>query len=109
MICEVLLPPSAPCSWQPFTLALVIGISLGIGWVLALFLPLSLFEGTLLGMIAAAITGRLWSHLWFSSVPFPKVAEEKPGAGLEDEIDQVPESKFWRTSEERTRPTRTGS
>ncbi|MBI2504196.1 MAG: hypothetical protein HYW07_13305 [Candidatus Latescibacteria bacterium] len=90
------------------TLALVIGLSLGIGWVLTLFLPVSLFEGALLGMIAAAITGRLWYSLWRSSVPFPKVAEEVVGEEegeeweMEDEIDEVPESQFWRTSEERT-------
>lgn len=91
------------------TLALVIGVSLGIGWVLTLFLPVSLFEGALLGMFAAAITGRLWSNLWRSSVPFQKVAEKKEEeeeewkeGEWEEEIDEVPESQFWHTSEERT-------
>lgn len=89
------------------TLALVIGVSLGIGWVLTLFLPVSLFEGALLGMIAAAITGRLWYSLWRSSTRFQKAEikeeeEEWKEGEWEEEIDEMPESQFWRTREERT-------
>lgn len=83
------------------TLALIIGVSLGIGWVLTLFLPVSLFEGALLGMIAAFITGRICYSLWRSSTRFQK-AEIKEEEEEEEEADGVPESQFWGTSEERT-------
>ena len=39
------------------SLALVLGIAIGIGWVLTLILPFTLFEGSLLGIIASIIVG----------------------------------------------------
>lgn len=42
------------------SLAFVVGVSLGIGWVLTLVLPFSLFEGTVVGMIAAFVTWTVW-------------------------------------------------
>ncbi len=38
-------------------LALVLGITIGLGWLLTLFLPFTLFEGTILVMAASAIMG----------------------------------------------------
>lgn len=84
------------------TLALVIGLALGIGWVLTLFLPVSLFEGALLGMIAAFITGRLCYSLWRSSTRFQRVEAKEEEEEEEEEADGVSKSQFWRTSEERT-------
>ena len=40
--------------------ALVVGVSLGTGWVLTRFLPFSLFEGTLVSMVAAVVTFATW-------------------------------------------------
>lgn len=77
--------------------ALVLGIALGIGWALTLFLPFSLFEATLLGSLAAGITVLIWRTIIFSAPPFP--FEPEP---VEDESDAIPESLFWRTGKDRT-------
>ena len=77
------------------SLALVLGIFLFFGWLLTLFLPFSLFEGTLLSMIACLVTGSLWQTLW----RFRTSGEEDENDVEEDEI---PGSRFWSTPAERT-------
>jgi hypothetical protein len=77
--------------------ALVLGLSLGIGWALTLFLPFSLFEATLVGGLAAGITIAIWRTILYAAPPFP--LESEP---VEDEPDSIPESRFWRTGEDRT-------
>ena len=77
--------------------ALVLGLSLGIGWALTLFLPFSLFEATLLGILAAGITLIIWRSILFSVPPFP--FESEP---VEDEPEAIPESRFWKMDEGRT-------
>ena len=74
------------------SLAFILGISLGVGWVLTLLLPFSLFEGTLLGMIAVLASGMVW-YTVFRSVPVLEFEEEEDG---------ISESRFWQTSGERT-------
>jgi hypothetical protein len=79
--------------------ALVMGIALGIGWVLTRFLPFSLFEATLLGMIAAFVTLNVWRNV-LSSAPldFRSGEEEEP----ESDFDEIPLSRFCRTDADRT-------
>ena len=76
------------------SLALVLGIFLFIGWLLTLFLPFSLFEGALLSMIASLLIGIIYTILRFGV------------SGEEDEndfeADEIPGSRFWSTSAERT-------
>jgi len=79
------------------SLALLLGMSLGTGWVLTLFLPFSLFEGTLLSMIAGLASGVLWYMILFSAL-----APEFEGGGNDIEDGEIPESRFWQTSGERT-------
>ncbi len=78
------------------SLAFILGISLGVGWVLTLFSPFSLFEGTLLSMIAILASGVVWYTI-FRSVPTLEFEEEN---GFEE--DEISERRFWRTSGERT-------
>jgi len=78
-------------------LVLILGISLGIGWVLTLFLPFSLFEGALLSMIAGLASGALWYMILFSAL-----APEFGGEENEIEDEAIPESRFWQTSGQRT-------
>ncbi|MCZ6633536.1 MAG: hypothetical protein O7G87_09030 [bacterium] len=78
------------------SLALVIGIPLVIGWILTLFLPFSLFEGTLLGMIASLVTGMIWYNI-LRFDPSSEVEEEE-----NDSEGEILESRFWRTNAERT-------
>lgn len=77
------------------SLALVLGIFLFFGWLLTLFLPFSLFEGTLLSMIACLVTGSLWQTLW----RFRTSGEEDENDVEEDEILG---DRFWSTPAERT-------
>jgi hypothetical protein len=77
--------------------ALVMGIALGVGWVLTRFLPFSLFEATLLGMIAALATWTIWRNI-LGSVPDFGSAEEEP----EPDLDEIPLSRFCRTDADRT-------
>ena len=79
------------------SLALVIGIFLVIGWILTLFLPFSLFEGALLGMIASLVTG----IIWYTILRFDPSAEFEEEEH-DSEADEIPESRFWRTNAERT-------
>jgi len=79
--------------------AIVFGAALGVGWVLARFLPFSLFEATLLSMIATMIIWTVWRNILSSVRDFgPDVDEEEPEWGL----DEIPPSRFYRTDADRT-------
>jgi hypothetical protein len=79
--------------------ALVAGIFLGIGWVLTLVLPFSLFEGTVVSMIAAVVTFAVWGRILgilsrlLGIVPPWEAAEEE---------EEIPESRFWESKADRT-------
>lgn len=79
--------------------AIVFGAALGVGWVLARFLPFSLFEATLLSMIATMIIWTVWRNILSSVRDFgPDVDEEEPEWGL----DEIPPARFYRTDADRT-------
>jgi hypothetical protein len=79
------------------SLAVVIGLSLGIGWVLTLFLPFSLFEGSLLGLLAGSVILFIWRNILFSIPPFPLREVEE-----EFEPEELPRSLFWETEADKT-------
>lgn len=79
------------------SLALFVGLSLGIGWLLTLFLPFSLFEATLLGMLAAVVTGLVWYRI-FRSLSVSELMTDDDWS----EPDEIPESRFWQSSADRT-------
>jgi hypothetical protein len=75
--------------------ALIITVPLGIGWILTHFLPFSLFEGSLLAMLAVIVTWRFWRSVYSASSP--EFDEE-----VDSEPDEIPSSRFWETSEDKT-------
>ena len=75
--------------------ALIITVPLGIGWILTRFLPFSLFEGSLLAMLAVIVTWRFWRSVYSASSP--EFDEE-----VNSEPDEIPSSRFWETSEDKT-------
>jgi hypothetical protein len=77
--------------------ALVFGIALGLGWVLTRFLPFSLFEATLLSMIAALVTWTIWRNI-LSSVQDSGFEEEE----TEPDLNEIPLSRFCKTDADRT-------
>jgi hypothetical protein len=82
------------------SLVLVLGISLGGGWLLTRFLPFSLFEATLLTMLASTIVGVIWYRLLRT---FPEgESEESFGEEAAYGPDQIPASQFYQTDLDKT-------
>jgi hypothetical protein len=70
------------------SLALVIGLFVGLGWLLTLIFPFSLFEGTVVGMLSAAIARAVWRNILQG---MPPIFEDDDF--FED--DEIPASRFW--------------
>jgi hypothetical protein len=87
-------------------LALVLGIAIGLGWLLTLFLPFTLFEGTLLVMAASAIIGTVGYNLVRVLSDFiPRLSnfEYEDEEDEEDEYyNEIPTSRFFKTRAEQT-------
>jgi len=77
--------------------ALIFGVALGVGWILTRFLPLSLFEATLLGMIAALVTWNFWRNV-LSPIETSGPDEEE----LESDLYEIPPSRFYKTDADKT-------
>jgi hypothetical protein len=86
------------------SLALVIGVALAVGWILTLVLPFSLFEATLLAMLAIIIARTIWSNIYRSVEPFGPdyYGEEDEEEPEWEEPDEIPSSRFYRTDADRT-------
>jgi len=83
------------------SLILVLGLSLGLGWLLSLLLPFTLFEASLLVMVAGSMVGLIWYNLIWSPAGLP------PGPYLADEADEenynaLPPAQFYKNNQERT-------
>ncbi len=83
------------------SLVLVLGIAVGIGWLLTLLLPFTLFEGTVLGMLASVIVGTIGLDI-LRSVPTlaPPYEFSEEEEYFEDR--DIPSTRFYRTEEDRT-------
>ena len=84
--------------------AIVFGVALGVGWILTLFLPFSLFEATLLGMITTTIMWALWRNILspigdFGSYYDEEDDDEEPEF---EDLDEISPSRFYRTDTDRT-------
>ena len=82
------------------SMALVLGFALGIGWLLTLFLPFSLFEATLLAIIASIVVGTFWYNLIsprFPLGPVDDIYDED-----EDYYDDIPSNRFYKSEADRT-------
>jgi hypothetical protein len=82
------------------TLAIVLGVAVGVGWLLTRLLPFTLFEGTLLGLLASVIVGAFWINVLRS------VARWSQEEAEEDEedfyYDEIPPDRFFKTGSEKT-------
>jgi hypothetical protein len=89
------------------SLILVLGLAIGIGWLLTLILPFTLFEGTLLGMIASIIIGAIWYN-FFRSVPdfipgsYGFDYDEDEDEEDDFDFDEIPVSRFYKTDADKT-------
>jgi hypothetical protein len=84
------------------SLVLTLGIAIGIGWLLTLFFPFSLFEASLLGLIASVIVGTFWYNL-VGSIPNLKSTQYDEFEDEEDEdFDSIPASRFFKSNTDKT-------
>jgi hypothetical protein len=86
------------------SLALSLGFAIGIGWLLALFFPFSLFEGSLLGLIASVIVGTFWYN-FLQSVPTgfkQDDYDEDDEYDYDEDYEQIPASRFYKTEADKT-------
>ena len=85
------------------SLALSLGFAIGIGWLLTLFLPFSLFEGSLLGLIASVIVGTFWYN-FLQSVPtgFKQDNYDEDEYDYDEDYEQIPASRFYKTEADKT-------
>ncbi len=87
-------------------LALVLGIAIGLGWLLTLILPFTLFEGTLLVMAASAIIGTVGYNLVRALSDFMPRLSNFEYEDEDDEEDEyyadIPTSRFFKTRAEQT-------
>lgn len=80
-------------------LAVLLGLSLLVGWLLTLFLPFTLFEGTLLGLIALVALGVLTANI-LKGLPLPDL--DTTASEEFDDFKQFPEERIFKTEEDRT-------
>ncbi|MEE8391785.1 MAG: hypothetical protein V3S14_13455 [Anaerolineae bacterium] len=90
-----------------FSLALVLGIAIGLGWVLTLFLPFTLFEGAFLVMAASAVIGTVGYNLVRALSDFiPQLSdfddEDEDKDEDDEDYDDIPASRFFKTVTEQT-------
>jgi hypothetical protein len=78
------------------TLALLVGVSLGIGWLLTLVLPFSLFEGTIVGMIASIATWAIWYNVLRDVYKFELEEQER------FDVAEIPVTRFCKTEADKT-------
>jgi hypothetical protein len=84
------------------SLILVLGIAIGVGWILTLILPFTLFEGALLVMLASVIVGIIGSNLVRSlSDSAWDLTDDDYDEG-EDDRGGIPASRFFKTSADGT-------
>ncbi len=80
----------------------VLGWSIGLGWLLTHILPFSLFEGSLLSMVASVIVGYVVTRL-MSSVDLPFTEQSTDD---EDELElpaySIPATRFYQTQADQT-------
>lgn len=81
--------------------ALIVGVALGLGWLLTLFLPFSLFEATVVSMIAAVIARTFWENI-LRSAGIPEFYEYAEEEETEPDLDEIPMSRFCKTDADRT-------
>ncbi|HHJ07505.1 MAG TPA: hypothetical protein ENK24_08385 [Anaerolineae bacterium] len=80
--------------------AIVLAWAIGVGWLLTLFLPFSLFEGALLGIISAGMVAFALQRILSSEIsPFSDYDDDDDEGELFDVLDSyevIPENRFYK-------------
>jgi len=78
--------------------AIALGWAIGIGWLLTLFLPFSLFEGTLLGLISVGMVAFALQRIFSSEIsPFSDYDDDEDDlVDVLDGYEVIPENRFYK-------------
>lgn len=82
-------------------LAVILGWSVGVGWLLIKVTPFTLFEATLLVMIASIVIGYGAIKVLTTNVTAPSSSSYFPPA-LEDEQAPIPTQRFYKSEAQKT-------
>ncbi|MCP4359317.1 MAG: hypothetical protein GY796_14990 [Chloroflexi bacterium] len=84
-------------------LAIIVGWSVGGGWLLTQILPFTLFEGTLLTMVASIVVGFVAAKIFLMGDSLSSPYSISPDDFLEDvEPELIPEKRFYDSKGRRT-------
>jgi len=85
------------------SMALVLGFAISIGWLITLFLPFSLFEASLLALIASVVVGSSWYYLLGSMLGLRgEMLDEDYYETYDDDFDQIPPDRFYQSGNDKT-------
>jgi len=84
-------------------MTLVLGFAIGIGWLITLFLPFSLFEASLLALIASVVVGSSWYYLLGSMLGLRGDTSDEDYYDTDDDgFDQIPPDRFYQSNTDKT-------
>ncbi len=88
--------------------AVILAVEMTLGWLLTLFLPLTLFEGTLLCLLTTAFLAAFWDKVFDGARGFSPAddLDALDGATVipdDDDMEEfIPETRFWILNSDRT-------
>jgi hypothetical protein len=84
-------------------MALALGFAIGVGWLMTLFLPFSLFEASLLALITSIVVGSLWYYLIGSVLGLRHQTDfDDLEDDFEQDVDQIPTHRFYQSNTDKT-------
>lgn len=83
------------------SLTIVLGFAIGVGWLLTFILPFTLFEASLLGLIASVIVGTFWYNILDSTSEF-NFGKYDDDEEEDDEYNYIPVTRFYKSKAEKT-------
>jgi len=85
------------------SMAIVLGFAIGIGWLMTLFLPFSLFEASLLALIASIVVGSSWYYLLGSVLGLGgEILDEDYDETYDEDFDQISSNRFYQSNTDKT-------
>ena len=85
------------------SMTVVLGFAIGIGWLMTLLLPFSLFEASLLALIASIVVGSSGYYLLGSVLGLGgAMPDEDYQEKYDDDFDQIPPNRFFKSNADRT-------
>jgi len=83
-------------------MVMVLGFAVGTGWLMTLFLPFTLFEASLLALIASIVVGSSWYYLLGSVLGLGGEIADETYEDYDNDFDQIPPNRFFKSNTDRT-------